>query len=259
MKITVLTLFPEMFAPVLGASILGRAQQNGRISVQVVDIRPFSDRKHKNTDDAPFGGGAGMVMTAQPITAAMAHAMRREDGMPFAGRRIYLSPRGAGLTQRKAEELAALPELILLCGHYEGVDQRAIDLCIDEELSIGDYVLTGGELAAMVVIDCVARLLPGVLGCDESAQTESFSVETGLLEYPHYTRPRVFEGLEVPEVLLGGNHAVIEAWRFEQSYRLTARRRPDLLPGRVWTKQQRKIIGKIEEEARIVPPCPKES
>ncbi len=249
MQITILTLFPEMVAPVLGASILGRAQQNGLISVRALDIRPFSDRKHKNTDDAPFGGGAGMVMTAQPICDAMAYATAHEDGTPFAGRRIYLSPRGAVLTQRKAEELAALPELVLLCGHYEGVDQRALDLCVDEELSIGDYVLTGGELAAMVLADCVARLLPGVLGCEESARTESFSTATGgLLEYPHYTRPRVFLGLEAPEVLLGGNHAEIEAWRFAQSYRITRERRPELLEGHAWTKAERKIIDRLQEE-----------
>ena len=245
MRITILTIFPEMFAPVLGASILGRAQQSGQISVQALDIRPFSDRKHKNTDDAPFGGGAGMVMTAQPICDAMAHATAHADGAPFAGRRIYLSPRGACLTQRKAEELALLPELVLLCGHYEGVDQRAIDLCIDEELSIGDYVLTGGELAAMVLIDCVARLIPGVLGCEESARTESFSAETGLLEYPQYTRPRCYQSLEVPEVLLGGNHAEIEAWRFAQSYLLTRARRPELLEGRVWNRAQQKIVDRL--------------
>ncbi len=249
MQITILTLFPEMFAPVLGASILGRAQQSGRLSVRTLDIRPFSDKKHKNTDDAPFGGGAGMVMLAQPIVDAMAHATRREDGAPFAGRRIYLSPRGQVLTQQKAEELAALPELVLLCGHYEGVDQRAIDLCVDEELSIGDYVLTGGELAAMVLVDCVARLIPGVLGCEESASTESFSSASGgLLEYPQYTRPREFMGLEVPEVLLGGNHAQIEDWRFAQSYALTKARRPELLQGREWDKRQRKIIASLHQE-----------
>ena len=243
MKITVLTLFPEMFAPVMGASILGRAQESGRLSMSFMDIRRFSDRKHKNADDAPFGGGAGMVMLAQPIVAAMAAATARPEGERFAGRRICLSPRGEPLTQRKAEELACLPELVLLCGHYEGIDQRALDLCVDEELSIGDYVLTGGELAAMVLIDCVARLVPGVLGSEESAQTESFSA--GLLEYPHYTRPRVLEGLEVPEVLLNGNHAAIEAWRFEQSYRLTRARRPDLLAAKAFTKQEQKIISRI--------------
>ncbi len=239
MKITVLTLFPEMFAPVMDASIIGRAQQSGRIAIEAVDIRPFSDRKHKNTDDAPFGGGAGMVMLAQPILAAM----RSVCGQDFSGRRIYLSPRGATLTQQKAEELAKEDHLVLLCGHYEGVDQRAIDLCVDEELSIGDYVLTGGELPAMVLIDCVARLIPGVLGNEGSADSESFT--SGLLEYPQYTRPREIEGLEVPEVLLNGNHADIEAWRFEKSYTLTRARRPDLIARMEWTKAQQKIIGKL--------------
>jgi len=253
MRITILTLFPEMFAPVLNASILGRAQQSGLLSVRTLDIRPFSDRKHKNTDDAPFGGGAGMVMTAQPIVDAMAAATAQEGGdgplEPFQGRRVYLSPRGTLFTQRKAEELAKLPELALLCGHYEGVDQRALDLCVDEELSIGDYVLTGGELAAMVLVDCVARLLPGVLGCGESARDESFSIHPGgldgLLEYPQYTRPRSFRGLEAPEVLLGGNHAQIEAWRFEQSYRITLARRPELLEGLALDKERRRIVERV--------------
>ncbi|MDR3052172.1 MAG: tRNA (guanosine(37)-N1)-methyltransferase TrmD [Oscillospiraceae bacterium] len=240
MKITVLTLFPEMFAPVLGASILGRARQAGHISVDVVDIRPFSARKHQNADDAPFGGGAGMVMLAQPIC----DAMDAVTGPDFLGRRVYLSPRGTVLTQRKAEELAAVPHLVLLCGHYEGVDQRALDLCVDEELSIGDYVLTGGELAAMVVVDCVARLVPGVLGNEGSAQSESFS--GGLLEYPHYTRPRTYRGLAVPDVLLGGNHAQIEDWRFAQSYRLTLARRPDLLANLSLDKRQRRIADEVE-------------
>jgi len=255
MRITILTLFPEMFGPVLGASMLGRAQRSGRLTVRVLDIRPFSDRKHKNTDDAPFGGGAGMVMTAQPIVDAMAFATAREGGAShepaeaFQGRRIYLSPRGARLTQSKAHELAGLPELALLCGHYEGVDQRAVDLCVDEELSIGDYVLTGGELAAMVLADCVARLLPGVLGCEDSAVGESFASGTGgLLEYPQYTRPRVFRGLETPEVLLNGNHAEIEAWRFEQSCRVTLARRPDLLEGIALDKKRSGILERVRKE-----------
>ena len=253
MRITILTLFPDMLPPVMDASILGRAQRSGRLEVRVLDIRAFSDRKHKNADDAPFGGGAGMVMTAQPIVAAMDFATARADGeAPFAGRRVYLSPRGATLTQHKAEELAALPELVLLCGHYEGVDQRAIDLCVDDELSIGDYVLTGGELPAMVLADCVARLLPGVLGCGESARGESFSPGTdGLLEYPQYTRPREFRGLEVPEVLCSGNHAEIEAWRFEQSCRVTLARRPDLLENLELDKKRRAIVERMRAEGTM--------
>ena len=176
MKITILTTFPEMFTP-LHTSMLGRAEKAGILEIREVDIRAYSKNKHHNTDDAPFGGGAGMVMLAQPIVDAI-----RDVQGGRRVKRIYLSPRGETLTQKKAEQLAKEDELILLCGHYEGVDQRALDLCIDEEISIGDYVLTGGELGAMVLVDCVARLVPGVLGCEESAQTESFS--SGLLEYP---------------------------------------------------------------------------
>ena len=249
MKITILTIFPEMFAP-LHQSILGRAQKAGLLEIREVDIRAYSKNKHHNTDDAPYGGGAGMVMLAQPIV----DAMRDVQGEDFCGRRIYLSPRGQTLTQKKAEELAREKELILLCGHYEGVDQRALDLCIDEELSIGDYVLTGGELGAMVLVDCVARLIPGVLGCEESAQTESFS--SGLLEYPQYTRPREFEGLTVPEPLLNGNHAQIEDWQLEQALYITMKRRPEMargyLQGRKLSRKQKRIvegvIARVEEE-----------
>jgi tRNA (guanine37-N1)-methyltransferase len=251
MRITILTLFPEMFDAVLHASILGRAQRNGLLSVRVLDIRAFSDKKHKNTDDAPFGGGAGMLMTAQPVVDAMAAATAGGDpaAEPFAGRRIYLSPRGALLTQRKAQELAALPELALLCGHYEGVDQRAIDLCVDEELSVGDYVLTGGELPAMVLTDCVARLLPGVLGCADSAKRESFSAEScGLLEYPQYTRPRVFRGLAAPEALVNGNHAEIDAWNFEQSCRVTLANRPELLQDVELDRRRSSILERVRAE-----------
>ena len=176
MKIKVLTIFPEMVEPVLKTSILSRAIEQGILQVDVIDIRPYSTLKHKNTDDYPFGGGPGMVMLAQPIVDAIEDATK--DG--FAGKRLYLSPRGRTFDQKMAEELAAGGDLLLLCGHYEGVDQRAIDLAIDEEVSIGDYVLTGGELGALVIIDAVARLIPGVLGCDESSEDESFS--SGLLE-----------------------------------------------------------------------------
>lgn len=218
-----LTIFPEMFAA-LDHSIIGRAREQGLMELRVTDIRPFSASKHHNTDDYPFGGGAGMLMMAQPIV----DAMRAVAPAPYAGRRIYLSPRGRPLTQAVARQLAAEPGLLLLCGHYEGVDERVIHRHIDMELSIGDYVLTGGELAAMVLIDCVARLLPGVLGSEVSAQDESFS-EDGLLEYPQYTRPRDFEGDLVPEVLLGGDHAKIAAWKREQALLTTLRLRPELL------------------------------
>ena len=241
MKIKILTTFPEMFGSVLSASILGRAREQGLLDISLVDIRPFSDRKHKNTDDYPFGGGAGMVMLAQPIRDAMAFAM----GDSFRGRRIYLGPRGQTLTTEKARALAAEEELILLCGHYEGVDQRALDTLIDEEISIGDYILTGGELAAMVLTDCVARFIPGVLGSADSPEEESFS--DGLLEYPQYTRPRDLDGRCVPEVLLSGDHAKIRAWRRRESLAATARLRPDLLASAKLDDQDLKILKELEE------------
>lgn len=236
MKIKILTIFPEMFESVLNASILGRAREQGLIEVTCMDIRPFSDRKHKNTDDYPFGGGAGMVMLAQPIMEAMAAA----TGPDFHGRRIYMGPRGTTLTTAKARQLAREEELVLLCGHYEGVDQRALDACIDEEISIGDYILTGGELAAMVLTDCVARFIPGVLGSAESPEEESFS--DGLLEYPQYTRPRELNGMEVPEILLSGDHAKIKAWRRQESLRATKRFRPDLLEGAQLTDKEKRML-----------------
>ena len=257
MKITILTIFPEMFTP-LHESILGRAQKAGLLDIREVDIRAYAKNKHHNTDDAPYGGGAGMVMLAQPIV----DAMRDVQGEAFRGRRIYLSPRGQTLTQKKVEELATQEELILLCGHYEGVDQRALDLCIDEEISIGDYVLTGGELGAMVLVDAVARLIPGVLGCGESAQTESFS--SGLLEYPQYTRPREFEGLMVPEPLLNGNHAHIEDWQLSEALYVTMKRRPEMakayLDGRKFTRHQKKVVDAVferlkQEEDNKETPC----
>ena len=239
MKITILTIFPEMFDSVLNSSILGRAREQGLIDVQCVDIRPFSDRKHKKTDDYPFGGGAGMVMLAQPIMDAMAYV----TGENFHGRRIYMGPRGTTLTTAKARELAREEELVLLCGHYEGVDQRALDACIDEEISIGDYILTGGELAAMVLTDCVARFIPGVLGSAESPEEESFS--DGLLEYPQYTRPRELNGMEVPEVLLSGDHAKIRAWRRQESLRATTRFRPDLLETAELTEKEKRLLEEL--------------
>ncbi len=239
MKITILTIFPEMFESVLNSSILGRAREQGLIEVECVDIRPFSDRKHKNTDDYPFGGGAGMVMLAQPIMDAMKHV----TGENFSGRRIYMGPRGTTLTTAKARELAREEHLVLLCGHYEGVDQRALDACIDEEISIGDYILTGGELAAMVLTDAVSRFIPGVLGSGESAEEESFS--DGLLEYPQYTRPRELNGMEVPEVLLSGDHAKIKAWRRQESLRATKKFRPDLLEKADLTAKEKKLLEEL--------------
>ena len=239
MKITILTIFPEMFESVLNSSILGRAREQGLVEVACVDIRPFSDRKHKNTDDYPFGGGAGMVMLAQPIMDAMKHV----TGENFSGKRIYMGPRGTTLTTAKARELAKEDHLVLLCGHYEGVDQRALDSCIDEEISIGDYILTGGELAAMVLTDAVSRFIPGVLGSSESAEEESFS--DGLLEYPQYTRPRELNGMEVPDVLLSGDHAKIKAWRRQESLRATKKFRPDLLEKAELTVKEKKLLEEL--------------
>ena len=242
MKIKVFTIFPEMLRPYLSESILGRAIEKGLLEVELIDIRAYSQNKHKNTDDYPFGGGAGMVMLAQPIVDAI------EQNTPEGAKphRIYLSPRGRTLNQKIVEELAQQEELYLLCGHYEGVDQRALDLVIDEEVSIGDYVLTGGELGAMVIIDSVSRLIPGVLGSEESSVDESFS--SGLLEYPQYTRPREFRGMEVPEVLLNGNHAHINRWRRNESLRLTKERRPDLLENFPLDKKDKLFMQQLEAE-----------
>ena len=245
MRIKVFTLFPEMLRPMLSQSILGRAVEAGLIGVELIDIRDYTLDKHRRTDDYPFGGGAGMVMSAQPIVDAFAANL--PEG--FHGKRIYLSPRGRTLDQRIVEELAKEEDLVLLCGHYEGVDQRALDAVIDEELSIGDYVLTGGELGALVVIDAVARLVPGVLGSDESSEDESFS--TGLLEYPQYTRPADFRGEKVPEVLLGGNHADIVAWRREQSLELTLKRRPELLETAPLDDGDRALLARLKRAQEV--------
>lgn len=238
MKIELLTIFPEMFDSFLNASIIGRAREAGLLDIHATDIRPYSQNKHKNTDDYPFGGGAGMLMLAQPIADAMKDAARP----PFQGKRIYMSPRGVPLTQALAQQLSQEEQLVILCGHYEGVDQRVLDKYIDMEISVGDYVLTGGETAAMVLIDCVSRLVPGVLGSAESAGDESFSND-GLLEYPQYTRPRVFENMEVPEVLLNGDHKKISQWRREQAVLATARMRPDLLDKANITPAERRWLS----------------
>ena len=222
MKIDILTLFPEMFMP-LKTSILEKAQKAQKIYISIKNIRDFSKDKHKKCDDYTFGGGPGMLMMPQPIYDAITSI----DGYEKA-HKIYLSPKGEVFTQKKAKFLAKnYDHLIFLCGHYEGVDQRILDLLIDEEISIGDYVLTGGELPAMVVIDSISRNIDGVLHSGDSAEIESFS--NGLLEYPQYTKPREFMGKEVPEVLLSGDHKKIDQWRLEQSKILTKNRRPDLI------------------------------
>lgn len=220
MKIDILTLFPEMFSA-LQESILGRAQKQGKIEINIVNIRDYTEDKHLKCDDYPFGGGAGMVMMPQPIGSAIEAIDPNHEA-----RRIYLSPKGQVLKQQKVFELIEYERLILLCGHYEGVDQRVLDLFIDEEISIGDYVLTGGELPAMVLTDCVSRYVDGVINTS-SLVDESFS--DNLLEYPQYTRPQEYKGLCVPDVLRSGDHAKVDKWRREQSLELTKKLRPDLL------------------------------
>ncbi|MCR4600201.1 MAG: tRNA (guanosine(37)-N1)-methyltransferase TrmD [Clostridia bacterium] len=247
MNIDILTLFPEMFDSVLGSSMLGKAQDRGIFNVRTLNIRDYTLDKHKKTDDTPYGGGAGMVMSAQPVFDAL-RAVNAESK-----RIIYMSPRGRQLDGELAKELALEENLVFLCGHYEGVDQRILDYWKPEEITIGDYILTGGELAAMVVIDAMARFIPDVLGNDESVLEES--IYSGLIEYPQYTKPREYEGMGVPEVLTSGDHKKIRLWNFEQACMLTKERRPDLwrefLKGaQELEKAERKIIDKIENSRR---------
>lgn len=223
MRIDVLTLFPEVLHPFLSTSILGRAVEKGLMDVRTVDIRAHSENRHRQVDDAPYGGGEGMVFTPQPLFSAV-----ESIGGYRKALKIYLSPKGKRLDQSMVRTLAKESHLILICGHYEGVDQRFIDARVDMELSIGDYVLTGGELPALVLIDALSRLQKGVLKSSKGHEEESFSFNA-LLEYPHYTRPRVFRGMEVPEVLISGNHGLIEAWRLEEAVRETIERRPDII------------------------------
>lgn len=242
MKIEVLSLFPEMFQGSIQSSILGKAIQRGLLSVHVTDIRDFTLDKHNRVDDTPFGGGAGMVMMADPIFRCL-------EAVEAKGKKIvYMSPKGPILDLKKIEELSRQEELLILCGHYEGIDERVLQGWDIEEISIGDYVLTGGEPAAIVLIDAVARMIPGTLGNEDSHQEES--IYSGLLEYPQYTKPRVYNGMEVPEVLVNGNHKLIGLWQFEQSLLLTKERRPDLFEAYIkkaenLTKEQRKIMEKI--------------
>ena len=238
MKFDVLTLFPEMFE-VLNQSILGKAQEKNLIDINLINIRDFSKDKHKKVDDTPYGGGAGMVMRADVVYDAFKSVKTPNSKL------IYLTPQGKPLNQAKVEELAKNEHLILLCGHYEGIDQRVIDKIVDEEISIGDYVLTGGEIPAMVLIDSVSRYIEGVIKSD-SKEEESFS--QGLLEYPQYTRPDEFEGQKVPEVLLSGHHQKIEKWRKEQAIKITLNKRPDLIKKYNFSEEEKKILEKIENE-----------
>ena len=249
MKITILTLFPEMFGPVTTQSLLGKANEKKILEVSTVNIRDYTLDKHNRTDDTPFGGGAGMVLSAEPVFRALEARgfTPGQKGVRF----LYPSPRGRVLDQSLVEELAQEEELVLLCGHYEGVDQRILDAWQMEEVSVGDYILTGGELPAMIIIDAVARFVPEVLGSADSHREES--IYSGLLEYPQYTKPRNFRGLEVPEVLVSGDHAKIHLWQLEQSLRLTKQRRPDLFHGYLerkdsLPKKERKLIEAVQAE-----------
>ena len=221
MKIDILTLFPEMFEP-LNVSLLKRAQDNNLLKINIINFRDFSKNKHKKVDDYAFSGGAGMVLTPQPIYDALQSVLTKDSYV------VYMSPKGSVLTQSKVVELSkTIKHLVIICGHYEGMDERIIQLCVNEQISIGDYVLTGGELPAMVLIDAVSRYIDGVLHNEQSTEDESFC--DGLLEYPQYTRPQEFMGLKVPDVLLSGNHAQIEKWKKEQKIKETLKYRPDLL------------------------------
>ncbi|GIO21946.1 tRNA (guanosine(37)-N1)-methyltransferase TrmD [Oceanobacillus sp. J11TS1] len=244
MHIDILTLFPEMFHGVMESSILNKAVEKQQFSYQLVDFRHYSTHKHKKVDDYPYGGGAGMVLTPQPIFDAVEAVQKEKASRP---RVILMCPQGEPYTQKKAEELAEEDHLIFICGHYEGYDERIREQLVTDEISIGDYVLTGGELGAMVVIDSVVRLLPEVLGNEDSAQQDSFS--TGLLEHPHYTRPSDFRGFEVPDVLLSGNHANIEAWRRKESLKRTLNRRPDLLKSAELNDVDKEILHELTKEA----------
>jgi tRNA (guanine37-N1)-methyltransferase len=237
MRFDVLTIFPELFSSPLEEGILRRARQAGQIDVRLHNIRDWTTDRHNMTDDRPFGGGEGMVMKPEPLAACLADVQQEEPG-----RVILLSPRGRVYNQQQAERLAGHEHLVLVCGRYEGVDERFCELYVDEELSIGDYILTGGELAAMVVIDSVTRLLPGVLGCADSAARDTFS--RGLLKHGQFTRPREFAGLEVPSVLLSGDHRLIEEYRFLESVRKTLERRPELLIDVTFSKVEKKLLQK---------------
>jgi len=243
MKVDVLTLFPEMFAGVFGHPILKKAEDRQIVTYHVHNFRDFSNDKHQKVDDYPYGGGAGMVLTPQPLFDAVAHIT---EGTKQRPRIILMCPQGEKYTQKKAEELSKEEHLIFICGHYEGYDERIREYLVTDEISIGDYVLTGGELASMVIIDSVVRLLPGVLGNQESAPCDSHS--SGLLEHPHYTRPADFNGMKVPQALLSGNHKLIEEWRAKESLRRTFERRPDLLENRPLSSQEKKWLEEFKNQ-----------
>ena len=235
-RFDILTIFPEMFASPCSCSLLKKAADRGLIAIHLHDIRSHAEDKHHMTDDAPYGGGGGMVMKVEPIDRALQSVPATGEDVPI----VLMTPQGEPFCQKMAEELAGHQQIILICGHYEGVDERVRTHLATREISIGDYVLTGGELSAMVIVDAVSRLVPGVLGNCESASSDSFSM--GLLEYPHYTRPAAYRGWEVPDVLLSGNHREIEAWRRRESLLRTRKRRPDLLKERALTIEEKRWL-----------------
>ena len=240
MRIYVLTLFPEMVEPVLSASIVGKAREKGLVTIETVNFRDWSTSKHGNVDDTPYGGGGGMVLMPEPIFRAVEH-------LPLSAakpRVILTCPQGEPYTQKKAEELAREEELVIICGHYEGYDERIREHLVTDEVSLGDFVLTGGEIAALAIVDSVVRLLPGVLGNETSAVHDSFT--TGLLEHPHYTRPADFRGWKVPDILLSGHHERIAEWRHREALRRTWQRRPDLLQGRELSERELAWIREFE-------------
>lgn len=243
MTFDVLTLFPEMIKSIVSESIIGRAIQNGYLTVNCVQIRDFSSDKHRRVDDYPYGGGDGMVMQPEPIWEAYQSVLKNCEEKP---RFIYLSPQGKLLTQELAKELSKEPRLVLLCGHYEGVDERVLEMTEAEEISIGNYVLTGGELPAAILIDAVGRMVPGVLAADTCFENES--LYDGLLEYPQYTRPPEYMGYEVPEILREGHHKKIEEWRLTESLKRTLKKRPELLEGRELTKEESKILESLKAD-----------
>ena len=247
MNYHILTLFPEMVMDGLNTSIIGRAVEKGLISIEAINIRDYSKDKHNPVDDAPYGGGAGMVMQPGPVCDSYEDLCRKIGKRP---RVLYMTPQGQTFNQSIAEELAKEEDLVFLCGHYEGIDERALELIVTDYLSVGDYVLTGGELPAMVMIDCISRLVPGVLNNDVSAEIESF--HDNFLEYPQCTRPEVYEGKKVPEVLLSGHHKNIETWRRQQSIKRTLERRPDLLADANLSKKEKQYLAELlaEQESK---------
>ncbi len=242
MRVNVVTLFPEMVAQALGFSIMARAQETGAVSFGVHNPRDWTTDRHRIVDDAPYGGGAGMVLKPEPLVACIEEIATEPDAAV-----VFVTPQGETLTQRRVREFAALGQMVVLCGHYEGVDERVRELVVTDEISIGDYVLTGGELPALVLIDAVVRLLPGVLGNEASAATDSF--EDGLLEHPHYTRPPQFRGMEVPVELVEGDHVAVARWRRKMSLLRTMQRRPDLLAAAELTATDRELLAEIADES----------